>query len=51
MFFDGPFSCIWWHKTQLEVLSGAKEKGSAVANTVNDGALCPVFSLPQDGYF
>ncbi len=53
MFFDGPFSCIWWQKTQLEVLFGAKEKGSAVGNpnTVNDGALCPVFSLFQDPSF
>lgn len=46
------FSCIWWHKTQLEVFfSGAKEKGSAVGNpnTVNDGVLSLVFSLFQDG--
>lgn len=42
MFFDGPFSCIWWHKTQLEVLFGAKGKGSSVEkpNTVKNGALC-----------
>lgn len=47
-----PFSCIWWHKTQLEVLSGAKEKVQLwKSQTVNDEASCPASSVFKDGHF
>jgi len=50
-----PFSCIWWHKAQLEVLSAAKEKVWLYLRKrkklISDRVVCPESPLFHLRYF